>query len=124
MTASPECVWPLAAELGEGPLWSADEKVLWFVDIKQKKIHRFDPASGKGKSYDTPAPPGFLVHKKGGGLVVGMKTGLAHFDPATGAIRSPRAVEPDHVAALVLFLASDDGRMCTGHEYWIDAGWR
>jgi NAD(P)-dependent dehydrogenase (short-subunit alcohol dehydrogenase family) len=33
-------------------------------------------------------------------------------------------VEPDHVAALVLFLASDDGRMCTGHEYWIDAGWR
>ncbi|MEY4706609.1 MAG: hypothetical protein RJB58_332 [Pseudomonadota bacterium] len=31
---------------------------------------------------------------------------------------------PAHVAALVLFLASDDGRMCTGHEYWIDAGWR
>ena len=33
-------------------------------------------------------------------------------------------LEPGHVAALVLFLASDDGRMCTGHEYWIDAGWR
>jgi NAD(P)-dependent dehydrogenase (short-subunit alcohol dehydrogenase family) len=31
---------------------------------------------------------------------------------------------PDHVAALALFLASDDGCMCTGHEYWIDAGWR
>jgi NAD(P)-dependent dehydrogenase (short-subunit alcohol dehydrogenase family) len=33
-------------------------------------------------------------------------------------------LEPEHVAALVLFLASDDGRLCTGHEYWIDAGWR
>lgn len=33
-------------------------------------------------------------------------------------------VEPEHVAALALFLASDDGRLCTGHEYWIDAGWR
>jgi len=33
-------------------------------------------------------------------------------------------VEPEHVASLVLFLASDDGKMCTGHEYWIDAGWR
>jgi NAD(P)-dependent dehydrogenase (short-subunit alcohol dehydrogenase family) len=33
-------------------------------------------------------------------------------------------VLPEHVAALVLFLASDDGRLCTGHEYWIDAGWR
>jgi len=30
---------------------------------------------------------------------------------------------PQHVASLVLFLASDDARMCTGHEYWIDAGW-
>jgi NAD(P)-dependent dehydrogenase (short-subunit alcohol dehydrogenase family) len=30
---------------------------------------------------------------------------------------------PADVAALVLFLASDDARMCTGHEYWIDAGW-
>jgi len=28
------------------------------------------------------------------------------------------------VASLVLFLASDDAAMCTGHEYWIDAGWR
>lgn len=33
-------------------------------------------------------------------------------------------IEPADVAALVLFLASDDARMCTGHEYWIDAGWR
>lgn len=32
-------------------------------------------------------------------------------------------ITPQHVASLVLFLASDDGRMCTGREYWIDAGW-
>ena len=31
---------------------------------------------------------------------------------------------PANVASLVLFLASDDGNLCTGHEYWIDAGWR
>lgn len=33
-------------------------------------------------------------------------------------------IQPADVAALALFLASDDARMCTGHEYWIDAGWR
>jgi NAD(P)-dependent dehydrogenase (short-subunit alcohol dehydrogenase family) len=33
-------------------------------------------------------------------------------------------VEPDDVASLVLFLASDDARMCTAHEYFVDAGWR
>ena len=30
----------------------------------------------------------------------------------------------DDVAALVLFLASDDARLITGHEYFVDAGWR
>jgi D-xylose 1-dehydrogenase len=33
-------------------------------------------------------------------------------------------VEPEDVAAMVVFLASDDARMCTGHEYFVDAGWR
>ncbi|MYL99427.1 SDR family oxidoreductase [Novosphingobium sp. FGD1] len=31
---------------------------------------------------------------------------------------------PADVAALAMFLASDDARMCTGHDYFIDAGWR
>jgi len=31
---------------------------------------------------------------------------------------------PDDVAAMVMFLASDDARLVTGHEYFIDAGWR
>lgn len=31
---------------------------------------------------------------------------------------------PEDVAALVLFLASADARLITGHEYFVDAGWR
>ena len=33
-------------------------------------------------------------------------------------------IQPHDVAALTTFLASDDARMCTGHEYFVDAGWR
>jgi NAD(P)-dependent dehydrogenase (short-subunit alcohol dehydrogenase family) len=33
-------------------------------------------------------------------------------------------VQPSDLAAMVLFLASDDARLCTGHNYWVDAGWR
>jgi NAD(P)-dependent dehydrogenase (short-subunit alcohol dehydrogenase family) len=33
-------------------------------------------------------------------------------------------IQPSDVAAFALFLASDDARMCTGHDYFIDAGWR
>jgi len=32
-------------------------------------------------------------------------------------------VDPVHVAAMVLFLASADGAMCTAHNYWVDAGY-
>jgi NAD(P)-dependent dehydrogenase (short-subunit alcohol dehydrogenase family) len=32
-------------------------------------------------------------------------------------------VDPIDVAAMVLFLASDDARLCTGHSYWVDAGY-
>jgi NAD(P)-dependent dehydrogenase (short-subunit alcohol dehydrogenase family) len=32
-------------------------------------------------------------------------------------------VLPADVAALALFLASDDARMITGHDYFVDAGW-
>lgn len=33
-------------------------------------------------------------------------------------------IQPADVAAMALFLASDDARMCTAHNYWVDAGWR
>lgn len=31
---------------------------------------------------------------------------------------------PEDVASLILFLASDDARLISGHEHFIDAGWR
>jgi NAD(P)-dependent dehydrogenase (short-subunit alcohol dehydrogenase family) len=33
-------------------------------------------------------------------------------------------IQPVDVAAMALFLASDDARFCTAHNYWVDAGWR
>lgn len=36
----------------------------------------------------------------------------------------PGRLVPEDVAAFALFLASDDARLVTGHEYFVDAGWR
>jgi NAD(P)-dependent dehydrogenase (short-subunit alcohol dehydrogenase family) len=33
-------------------------------------------------------------------------------------------IQPSDIAAIVLFLASDDAHMCTAHDYFVDAGWR
>jgi D-xylonolactonase len=56
-----ECVWPLGALLGEGPVWSAAEQVLRFVDIKGGRVHRFDPATGQGATVETGGLPSFIV---------------------------------------------------------------
>lgn len=33
-------------------------------------------------------------------------------------------IQPADIAAMALFLASDDARYCTAHNFWVDAGWR
>jgi len=33
-------------------------------------------------------------------------------------------IQPADIAAMAMFLASDDARYCTAHNYWVDAGWR
>ncbi|MFL6706606.1 MAG: SDR family NAD(P)-dependent oxidoreductase [Massilia sp.] len=35
----------------------------------------------------------------------------------------PDRLMPGHIAAMVMFLASDDGAMCTAQEFVVDAGW-
>lgn len=80
-----ECVWDLRALLGEGPIWSAADRAVWFVDIKGKHIHRFDPASRSGRTWIAPSEPGFIAPIAGGGFVAGLKTGLQRFDPADGS---------------------------------------
>ena len=35
----------------------------------------------------------------------------------------PDRLMPGHIAAMVMFLAADDGAMCTAQEFVVDAGW-
>jgi D-xylonolactonase len=89
-----DCVWPLQCALGEGPIWWGN--ALWFTDIKQSCVHRFDPAAGQGKSWPAPSQVGFLAPLANGHFVAGAKTGLLDFDPASGAFTPIREVEPDY----------------------------
>lgn len=88
------CVWDVSATLGEGPVWCAASRAVWFVDIKQRRIHRFDTASGQGRSWDAPAQPGFIASIDTHSFVVGLQTGLHRFDSITGAFTLLREVEP------------------------------
>lgn len=89
-----ECVWPVAAELGEGPIWSAAEQAVWFVDIKGLAIHRFHPETGEKRTWPAPARIGFLLPTRDGWLIAGLKTGLHRFNPETGNFTLLHVVEP------------------------------
>jgi len=92
LDAEPECVWALGAELGEGPVWSAQEQAVWFVDIRQALIHRYDAVTGATRNWEAPQAPSFLAPLLGGGFIVGLKSGLSRFDPVTGAFTSLQAI--------------------------------
>jgi sugar lactone lactonase YvrE len=81
--------------LGEGPVWRPAENAVWFVDIKECRIHRFDVAAGTGKSWSAPEQPGFIAPIASGGFLCGLKNGLHRFDPATGAFTFFCVVEPE-----------------------------
>ena len=89
-----ECVWPVGAVLGEGPVWSASEQAVWFVDIKAPAIHRFHPASGATQSWQAPARVGFVLPTRAGWMIAGLKTGLHSFNPETGNFNLLHVVEP------------------------------
>ena len=95
MTNKPALVWDLKADLGEGPVWVERDRALWFTDIKSRKIHRYDPASGLRTDWDAPEQVGFVVPAASGGFVAGLESGLHHFDPDSGAFSLIAEVEPD-----------------------------
>lgn len=89
------CVWPLRAELGEGPVWIAREAAVYFVDIKGRRVCRLKPDTGERRTWAAPARVGFIAPVDDGTFVCGLKTGLHRFDPATGGFELIIAVEPD-----------------------------
>lgn len=75
-----------ACQVGEGALWDAEAGVLYFLDIIGRKVHRFDPASGRTESWETPGAVGAMALRKAGGVVLGMTDGFYALDFASGAV--------------------------------------
>jgi sugar lactone lactonase YvrE len=93
--AAPVCIWPLAATLGEGPVWHPAEQALYFVDIKQHKLHRCDADGGNRRTWDMPGETGFALPAASGGFVCGLAGRLVHFAPETGAFTPVTEFEAD-----------------------------
>jgi D-xylonolactonase len=64
------------ALVGEGPVWVAAERALWWLDIKGQRLFRFDPSSGAARSWAMPERIGAAIPDGDGGFVLLGKTGV------------------------------------------------
>jgi sugar lactone lactonase YvrE len=75
--ASPfRCVLDIKASLGECPVWSVAEQVLYFVDINAPALNRFDPSSGRHTVMPMPESIGCYGLRAAGGFVVALRGGI------------------------------------------------
>lgn len=71
-------VWPLQAQLGEGPIWLPASDSLWFVDIEGCRLHHYHPASDTRESFRMPGRVSFVVPCDDGALLAGIELELHH----------------------------------------------
>ena len=84
----------LRAQLGECPLWSAEEQALYFVDIKGRALHRYAPATGEHAIMPMPEDIGCIGFRAGGGFIAGFRSGLWLLD-ARGSREAKLADNPE-----------------------------
>jgi len=110
-------------------VWVARDAALWFVDIKEHRIHRFSPEDGALDSWPAPSQVCWVLPIEGGGMVAGLEHGIHRFDPASGAFTLVQSVEPegsslrlndaaaDKTGAIWLGTMDNGEKACRGHVY-------
>ena len=74
--SKPICVWKNKSLLGEGTLWVPILNSIFFVDIKKKKIFKFNIKTKKKKIFNVNKEIGFIAHIKGNIFILGLKSEL------------------------------------------------
>lgn len=100
-------------QLGEGPVWNADEQLLYWVDINSGCYFRWNPATGTHERIDVGTKIGVLALRASGGLVMAVRDGFAFWDPQKQAltyIARPQQDQPQ--------VRFNDGAVDCGGRFW------
>lgn len=93
MAGSFACVLDAHAALGECPVWSVRERVLYWVDINAPSLNRFDPTTGRNKAMPMPESIGCFALRELGGFIVALRSGI-WFVRADGSLERKIADAP------------------------------
>jgi sugar lactone lactonase YvrE len=113
--AGPDLVVDARASLGEGPVWDDRRRLLWWVDIEGRLVHRWSPAHGAQTPLQAPGRVGALVLRQDGGLLLAVEDALWWFDPDGSAPPARWVTLPDPKPDVRL----NDGKCDPQGRFWV-----
>lgn len=102
------------ARLGEGPVWDERAGRLRWVDIYNRRVHEFDPATGAASYLDVGDVVGALALTASHALLLARRHELSRLDPATGRVETVRRIE-----GLRADERLNDGRCDPQGRFWV-----
>ncbi len=99
--------------LGESPVWSDAEQMLYWVDVRAPEIHSYHPATGAHRVWDVPEQVGSIGLASGARLIAALRNGFFYFDPGSGDLTPIFDPEPDKPANRL-----NDGKMDRAGRFW------
>ncbi|WP_431283665.1 SMP-30/gluconolactonase/LRE family protein [Humitalea sp. 24SJ18S-53] len=82
--------------LGESPVWSARDGLLYWVDSLAGILHRLDPATGLRADFAVPAPVGSFALCHDGGAILALRDGFFRYDFAARTCSPIAAIGVEH----------------------------
>ena len=86
MISEIRCIFSENCILGESPFWHPKEKVLYWVDILGKKLHRLDVKNNHHQFWLMPTDISCMAPNEEGGIIAGFKNGVALLNPISNKI--------------------------------------
>jgi sugar lactone lactonase YvrE len=100
--------------LGEGVLWDAERQCVWWTDIQERKLFRYDPATHVVLEFDTPERVcSFGLVEGSEALLTAFESGIAFYDPHSKTL--DWRIRPNFGKAGLRF---NDGRMDRQGRFW------
>jgi len=106
------------ATLGECIRWDERQKLIYWVDIPGRQLHRYDPATGRDDAMPLAQEMGCFALAERGGFICGMRSGYARLDRFGGEFTS--LASPDYDPARARF---NDGRCDSAGRFWAGTMW-
>jgi sugar lactone lactonase YvrE len=108
-----QCVVEDLEILGESPVWSVVEQMLYWVDVRAPAIHRFDPETGDHRKWPVPEQVGSIGLASDARLIAALRTGFFYFNTKSGDLEPIFDPEPNLPVNRL-----NDGKMDPAGRFW------